>query len=71
MTSLRPLVLASFLLVSAAAQAATVQQFQPQGKVASQTRVTARFSGPLVALGATTAPAPFAIDCAGITGEER
>ncbi|UCV16456.1 alpha-2-macroglobulin family protein [Quatrionicoccus australiensis] len=71
MTSLRPLVLASFLLVSAAAQAATVQQFQPQGKVASQTRVTARFSGPLVALGATSAPAPFAIDCAGIAGEER
>ncbi|MBP7489592.1 MAG: hypothetical protein KA772_07375, partial [Azospira sp.] len=51
--------------------AATVQQFQPQGKVADQTRITARFSADMVKLGEATAAAPFEVDCARISGEGR
>ena len=51
--------------------AASVQQFQPQGKVADQTRVTARFSGPVVKLGDANAAAPFNIECNNIAGEGR
>lgn len=65
------LTLASLLLAALQAQAATVQQFQPQGKVAEQSRVTARFSADMVKLGESTAAAPFSIDCAGIAGEGR
>ncbi|MEI7612514.1 MAG: MG2 domain-containing protein [Betaproteobacteria bacterium] len=51
--------------------AASVQQFQPQGKVAEQNRVTARFSSDMVKLGDATGAAPFAIECNGIEGEGR
>jgi uncharacterized protein YfaS (alpha-2-macroglobulin family) len=51
--------------------AATVQQFQPQGKVSEQTRITARFSADMVKLGEATAAAPFEVDCARISGEGR
>ena len=53
------------------AHAASVRQFQPQGPVGSLSQVSARFSSDIVALGAADAPAPFAIDCAGISGEGR
>lgn len=67
----RPLVLAGLLFAACNALAAGVAQFQPQGKVADQTRVNARFNTDMVKLGETTAAAPFAIDCAQIAGEGR
>ena len=45
----------ALLSLTGQAGAATVQQFQPQGKVADQTRVTARFSAEMVKLGDTSA----------------
>ena len=51
--------------------AASVQQFQPQGKVADQTRVTVRFSSPVIKLGDANAAAPFNIECNNIAGEGR
>lgn len=65
--------LLSLALLSAAglASAATVQQLQPQGKVADKTRITARFSAEMVKLGDTSAPAPFELDCQNIAGEGR
>lgn len=51
--------------------AATVEQFQPQGQVGEQRRITARFSADAVKLGETNAEAPFAIDCRDIPGEGR
>ncbi len=71
MKNLHRLTLASLLLAALQTQSATVQQFQPQGKVAEQSRVTARFSADMVKLGESTAAAPFSIDCAGIAGEGR
>jgi len=71
MKSIRPLALLLITLGAFGAQAATVQQFQPQGKVAEQTRATVRFSADMVKLGEADAPAPFAIDCNGIAGEGR
>jgi uncharacterized protein YfaS (alpha-2-macroglobulin family) len=59
------------LALASAASAATVQQFQPQGKVADQTRITARFSVDMVKLGDATAAAPFEVDCAQVAGEGR
>ena len=58
-------------LLAGSAQAASIQQFQPQGRVADQTRATVRFSAPMIALGDTSAAAPFNIDCQGIAGESR
>lgn len=71
MKNLHRFILASLLLAALPTQAATVQQFQPQGKVAEQSRVTVRFSADMVKLGDSTAAAPFSIDCAGIAGEGR
>ncbi|WP_265943896.1 alpha-2-macroglobulin family protein [Dechloromonas sp. A34] len=71
MKTTRRFVLASLLLAAPGIHAATVQQFQPQGKVADQTRATVRFSADMVKLGEPDAAAPFAIDCVGITGEGR
>lgn len=68
---MKPLLLTLALTLSSALQAATVQNFQPQGKVTEQTRITARFSGEMVKLGDSTAAAPFNIDCAQISGEGR
>ena len=67
----RPLVLAGLLLASTASQAATVQQFMPQGKVADQTRVTVRFNAAMTKLGETDGANPFSIDCQNIAGEGR
>ena len=53
-------------LAPAASAATTVSQFQPQGTVGDQTRVSVRFSAPMVRLGDSNAPEPFDIDCAGI-----
>ena len=71
MKILRRLALASLLLASLGTNAATVQQFQPQGKVADQSRATVRFSADMVKLGEPNAAAPFAIACNGIVGEGR
>jgi alpha-2-macroglobulin len=71
MKTLRRLALASLLFASLGTDAATVQQFQPQGKVAEQSRATVRFSADMVKLGEPNAPAPFAIACNGIVGEGR
>ena len=62
---------ATLLLATICSQAATVQQFQPQGKIAEQNRATVRFSADMVKLGEADAPAPFTIDCKGIAGEGR
>jgi uncharacterized protein YfaS (alpha-2-macroglobulin family) len=70
MTVLRPL-FAAALCVAATAHAVEVRQFQPQGQVGEVRQVSARFSAEMVALGAADAPAPFAVDCAGIAGEGR
>ena len=71
MKTTRRFILSSLLLVALGCHAATVQQFQPQGKVADQTRATVRFSADMVKLGEPDAAPPFAIDCAGIAGEGR
>ena len=73
MKKLAHIALLSLALLSAAglAGAATVQQFQPQGKVADQTRITARFSAEMVKLGDTSAAGPFELDCQNIAGEGR
>lgn len=71
MKTARQLAVSALLLAALGAQAATVQQFQPQGKVAEQNRATVRFSADMVRLGEPDAPAPFAIDCNGIAGEGR
>lgn len=63
--------LSLLLLTALGSQAATVQQFQPQGKVAEQSRATVRFSSDMVKLGEANAPAPFSIDCQNIQGEGR
>ena len=69
---MKNLALIAFTLSFAgAAGAATVQNFQPQGKVADQTRITARFSADMVKLGDATAAAPFEVDCNRIPGEGR
>lgn len=63
--------IALHLAFTGAACAATVQQFQPQGRVGGQTRVTARFSADMVKLGDASAAQPFGVDCSGISGEGR
>ena len=67
----KALLLAGLLLASTASQAASVQQFMPQGKVADQTRVTVRFNAAMTKLGETEGAAPFSIDCQNIAGEGR
>ncbi|MDP3540388.1 MAG: MG2 domain-containing protein [Azonexus sp.] len=71
MKTIRQLALSAFLLATFGAQAATVQQFQPQGKVADQSRATVRFSSAMVKLGDISAEAPFSIECNGIIGDGR
>ncbi|MCA1938234.1 MAG: hypothetical protein LDL29_06125, partial [Dechloromonas sp.] len=66
-----PLSLLALLLFISASHAADVRQFQPQGQVGHVAQVSAQFSQPMVKLGDDTAAAPFAIDCAGITGDGR
>jgi uncharacterized protein YfaS (alpha-2-macroglobulin family) len=69
---MKRLTLLAFALSSAGlAHAAAVQQFQPQGKVGDQTRITARFNAEMVKLGDTSAAAPFELDCQNIPGEGR
>lgn len=58
-------------LVSSAAQGVTVSQFQPQGRVSDQTRVTVLFSADMVKLGETGAAAPFKVNCGEVSGEGR
>ncbi|RLJ62678.1 alpha-2-macroglobulin family protein [Sulfurisoma sediminicola] len=64
-------ILFALALHAGLAVAATVQQFQPQGRIDQQTRATVLFSTPMVELGATTAPAPFTVNCGQIRGEGR
>jgi alpha-2-macroglobulin len=72
LNSMKNLILLNlFWLLSSLAHAATVQQFQPQGPISDQRRVTVRFSEDMTKLGATTAAAPFQLDCQGIKGEGR
>ncbi len=68
-----PLATALFPLLfhAVAAQAASVQQFMPQGRIDQQTRATALFSTAIAQLGETTAPAPFTVDCGTVKGEGR
>lgn len=71
MKTARQFTLSILLLTTLGTQAATVQQFQPQGKVAEQSRATVRFSSDMVKLGEASAAAPFSIDCQNIQGEGR
>ena len=71
MKTAHPIAFATLLLATLGCQAATVLQFQPQGKVAEQNRATVRFSADMVKLGEADGPAPFAIECNGIAGEGR
>jgi hypothetical protein len=68
-----PLATALFPLLfhAVVAQAASVQQFMPQGRIDQQTRATALFSTAIAQLGETTAPAPFTVDCGTVKGEGR
>ncbi len=61
----------ALLLATFSAQAATVQQFQPQGRVVEQSRPTVRFSAAMIKLGDASAAAPFDIACGNIVGEGR
>ncbi len=63
--------LTGLLFATLTVQAATIQNFQPQGKVADQTRATVRFSADMVKLGEPNAPAPFDVECNQIAGEGR
>lgn len=65
------LLLLSSLLSISLAQAATVRQFAPQGRIDQQTRATAVFSADMVALGDAKAPAPFKVQCGKVSGEGR
>jgi hypothetical protein len=53
------------------AQAATVQQFIPQGRIDQQNRAMAVFSTEMVKAGDTSAPAPFTVNCGPVKGESR
>jgi hypothetical protein len=61
----------ALLITTLGAQAATIKQFQPQGRVAEQSRATVMFNSDMVKLGEPEAAAPFTIDCNGIAGEGR
>jgi uncharacterized protein YfaS (alpha-2-macroglobulin family) len=61
----------ALLITTLGAQAATIKQFQPQGRVAEQSRATVMFNSDMVKLGEPDAAAPFTIDCNGIAGEGR
>ena len=52
------------LLGAAAAPAAQVDMFSPQGEVKGVRQVAVRFSGPMVAFGDPRLPEPFEIECA-------
>lgn len=65
------LALLSLLATATWINAATVQQFQPQGRVAEQSQVTAIFSADMVQLGDSAASSPFNINCGKLTGEGR
>lgn len=69
----RPLLLAAFALLfpPALAQAASVQQFMPQGRVDQQNRATALFSTEMAKLGEVSAPDPFTVDCGLAKGSGR
>lgn len=69
--SIFPVAVAALFFAATSVQAASVQQFQPQGKIADQTRVSVRFTADMVKLGEAGAAAPFTIECAGIGGEGR
>ena len=59
------------VLFAAAAQAAGVHLFTPQGRVDQQTRVSVAFTADMVRLGDATAAAPFDINCGAATGQGR
>jgi hypothetical protein len=61
----------ALLITTLGAQATTIKQFQPQGRVAEQSRATVMFNSDMVKLGEPEAAAPFTIDCNGIAGEGR
>lgn len=61
----------ALLITTLGAQATTIKQFQPQGRVAEQSRATVMFNSDMVKLGDPEAAAPFTIDCNGIAGEGR
>ncbi len=64
------LFIGTLFLAAASAQAAYIDQFTPQGEVADASRATAVFNEDMVALGDTTAPAPFQVRCA-VEGQGR
>jgi len=55
----------------AAAGAANLRQFSPQGQIDQQVRASAMFSADMVPLGQPDAPAPFEIDCGAVKGRGR
>lgn len=71
MTATLRSLLACLFVCALTAEAATVQQFMPQGRIDQQTRATARFSADMTALGDANAAAPFSIDCGNVKGEGR
>lgn len=68
MKILRQILCSLSLLTALSAHGAGVQEFKPQGKIVDQRDVQAMFNADMVKLGEADAPAPFNIDCAGITG---
>jgi uncharacterized protein YfaS (alpha-2-macroglobulin family) len=54
---------AAATVFSAAAFGVRVESFTPQGEVKGVRQATARFSGPMVAIGDPRLPAPFEVDC--------
>lgn len=68
---LRSLILSAIALGTPWANAASIQQFQPQGRVAEPSRATVRFSADMVKLGDSEAGAPFTIKCTGVAGKGR
>ena len=65
------LALLSLLFAAGTAQAASVRQFQPQGRIDQQNRATAIFTADMVKLGETTGPEPFNVNCGNAKGEGR
>lgn len=66
-----PRICSAFLsvwLIAAAANAASVRQFSPQGQIDQQIRATAVFSSDMVPLGRPDSPSPFSVDCGEVKG---
>ncbi|MRR09383.1 alpha-2-macroglobulin, partial [bacterium] len=65
------LALLSLFLTAGMTQAASVRQFQPQGRIDQQNRATAIFTSDMVKLGETAGPEPFNVNCGSVAGEGR